>query len=133
MTKRYKPLKGLTYRAERALKKCIKEKWEPLASGKFEGDEEPECVLCETFIGCGLCPVFLRTGITDCYNTPYRAWGTLHSKATFMVPWGEDRRSLATIAYNAPTVVAAAKKELKFLKDTLRYGLAARARKAENG
>jgi hypothetical protein len=52
-----------------------------------------------------------------CHNTPYIAWrSSLRAEEYWSHP----------IDYNTPTTVALAKKELRFLKDTLRLGLAAR-------
>lgn len=114
MPRRYRPMPPLTHRAERALRKCIKEKWELRASG---GSGALECELCVTYPDdCEGCPVALRARVTGCRNTPYDDWS--------------QKWALGTRAHSDPLVVAAAKKELRFLKDTLRLGLAAREEKA---
>lgn len=115
MPRRYKQMKGLTYRAERALRKCLREKWDYLARG--EEPETLECALCVAFVpadagstsvrSCRKCPVRHRTGRRDCADTPYWDWHCGHSK---------ERR------------IAAAKAERRFLLDTLRLGLRARER-----
>lgn len=123
MPKKYKQIQGLTYRAERALRKCINGKWTDLSSGEFKGSEEPECALCKEFVtrpsypiekNCLDCPIYHRTGQELCYGTPYRNWCM--------------ERCISYLSNNAPAVIEAAKKERKFLMDTLRLGLNARER-----
>lgn len=118
MPRKYKAMTGLTYRAERALRRCIRDKWEPLASGKFDKPREPFCVCC-ALLDCDKCPIGERAGVYGCQNTPYIAW---FRSLKGQVDWPY------TVDYNTPTTVALAKKELRFLKDTLRLGLAARER-----
>ena len=118
MPRKYKVMTGLTYRAERALRGCIRGKWEPLASGKFDKPREAWCDCC-TLLGCDKCPIAERAGMGGCKNTPYIVWC---SSLRGQVYWPY------TVDYNIPTTVAFAKKELRFLKDTLRLGLAARER-----
>jgi len=120
MPRRYKRMKGLTYRAERALRKCLREKWDPLARG-----EEPETFWCELCIQysptdmssqknsyCLRCPVMARTGQRDCKGSPYREWENAYND----------------LGIASPQAIAAAKAERRFLRDTLRLGLAARER-----
>lgn len=109
MPRRYRPMPPLTRRAERALRKTIAEKWEPLANGKTTA---ADCALCEEFITdrefCTKCPVAIRAGELGCTNTPYMRIEGIRGSTQF---------------------IQSAKRELRFLRDTLRLGLKAREKK----
>ncbi len=95
--------------AREALERCIKEKWEPLASGECEFEVEPRCALCDEYnhvktnYTCTGCPVFERVKINGCEGTPYREWDRVI-----------DKGFMANV--NSYKAVTLAKKELEFLK-----------------
>lgn len=115
--RRYNKMPPLTQKAERALRKCIEEKWELIVSGDIS--EDTDCALCEIYIGdsdfascsCIGCPVRQRTGAAFCRETPYLSW---RQEAVY-----SDRP-------RSSKAITAARRELRFLKDTLRLGLKAR-------
>lgn len=85
----------------KALEKSIKDKWEPLASGKFKGMPKTRCALCDLHIPCKKCVG--GNGVLCLAPGPYRTW------------------SVARYAgINAPATVRAAKKVLSKLRTLLR-------------
>ena len=52
------------------------EKWEGIASGKGVDRGVANCPLCRLFYryGCIDCPVALKSGHSECRNTPYGTW-----------------------------------------------------------
>jgi len=90
--------------AEEALEQSI-EKWEYLSSGRANG--VPDCGLCEFHYendeNCEACPVYAVTGKEQCGGSPFDNW---HRAA----------RPGGTEFLNHPDAVAAAQKELAFLK-----------------
>jgi len=62
----------------KALKGSIA-KWEKIASGVGSDKGTGNCPLCKIFYaaGCEDCPVFMQTGETDCWDTPFREWSGL--------------------------------------------------------
>lgn len=64
----------------KALDESIEVKW----SGDVVDDGADNCPLCEIFntsIGCGECPVKLRTSKSFCLETPYIEWQKHHETA----------------------------------------------------
>ena len=54
--------------------------WFDRAEGKMN---TTSCPLCKISTGCSSCPVYQKTGTTQCWNTPYRKWisaGTTQEK-----------------------------------------------------
>jgi len=61
--------------AEKALDKSI-EKWEKIVDGTGVDDGINNCALCVQYqdFFCEGCPVYEKTEITGCKNTPYTEW-----------------------------------------------------------
>ena len=129
MPRRYNAMPPLTQKAERALRKTIA-RWERRAAGDnlsgFNAESylnlaeesrrqaeltrrQVECPLCAAFpANCPACPVYQRMpGSKDCFDVP--AYGE----------WNHTPDA-------SPEETEAAKKVARFLRDTLRLGLAAR-------
>ena len=121
--RRYKPMPPLTRTAERALRKCIREKWEPALVEYKEGYvphwlvSPGSCALCNEYFGCGCrsCPIRQRTGEAGCRNSPFDRVHKLY----------------AIVSCNEYLIRAAIAAEVRFLYDTLRLGLKARERAKE--
>ena len=93
----------------KALKGSIR-KWEGIVSGKIADDGPNNCPLCHLFwdlADCAGCPVSAKTGIGDCQETPYEAWGDSFPPSN------------VGLMANTPKRVLLAKKELAFLKRLL--------------
>jgi len=98
----------LTKKAARALRGSIK-KWEGIVAGTIEDEGPDNCPLCKaymvSFLNCGNCPLAVfdpdqgpeRGG---CAGTPYMEYD----------PYSKDKG------------MAAAKKELRFLRNVLKHG-----------
>lgn len=109
MPRRYNKMPPLTARAEKALWKTI-ELWTRIASGE---NVDEDCPLCVAFPGdddCDVCPVNQRMpGEKFCIHVP--AWRRFN---------GTKLGSVENLK--------AAKACVRFLRDTLRLGLAARGK-----
>lgn len=92
--------------ALKALKGSIK-KWKGIVAGDVTDQGSDNCPLCVAFHKnyCAKCPVMKKTGVACCNKTPYRTDWCLVA--------GEGHTA------DSPPRVAAAKKELKFLRSLL--------------
>ena len=92
-------------RKVKALKASIRH-WERLAGGKRREDEgigPVHCALCRAYSTNGSCPIAEYTGVDGCGNTPY----------------GEADETEEEFGLDSPEFLAAAAKELKFLRGLL--------------
>jgi hypothetical protein len=81
-----------------------------------------ECALCEMFIksGCFGCPVFLKTGNTSCYDTPYpRASNTLFDWYCGVRWYVRGEGHIKYVETSAAEYFDAAQAMLAFLKSLL--------------
>jgi len=95
-----------------ALKKSI-EKWEKIVAEEGEDRGGENCALCELFAEdeCVGCPVYAKTGKTDCKGTPYKDWHE-HQRDHFY----ELEEPLVV---RCPKCKEIAQKEVEFLKSLL--------------
>jgi hypothetical protein len=103
----------------RALDESIS-KWEGIVAGVGIDEGVGNCALCQTYLctegSCANCPVALRSGHTNCAQTPYENWNR-HQEANHR---GQDKH----ISCSTCKVIAIA--ELSYLKK-LRASLPAEA------
>jgi hypothetical protein len=96
----------------KALQGSIK-KWEKIVEGKGSDKGYENCPLCKLFGDnrCVECPVAIKMGIENCFDTPYDSW-TNHQ---------DEKHDI----WNSPYKIECSKckkiaeKELKFLKSLL--------------
>ena len=108
-----------------ALKGSI-EKWERIVDGTGVDNRADNCPLCQLFYehderyehgGCHDCPVRLRTRRDECVGTPYDGWRRALEKVATYNPY--EPASVNIDGKRDPTLVRAAKAELRFLKSLL--------------
>jgi len=84
------------------------QKWKQIVAGTGLDHGTADCPLCELFVNnwcCG-CPVN-SAGYGHCQGSPYSAWRVAQEDlGNEMMPWGATN----------PTLIAIAKRELKFLR-----------------
>lgn len=79
------------------------QKWQDIVDDKGENQGTANCALCQKYftaehVNCGGCPVFAKTGVEGCADTPYEELEEMSEEAY----------------YNPPKKIAIA--ELEFLK-----------------
>ena len=88
------------------------EKWQKIVDGTGRDESISNCPLCIEFFknGCRGCPVYRKTEVAICRDTPYDDW----SKVPLDLPYNDRNGYTHTRAS-----LRAAKAELKFLKSLL--------------
>ena len=96
-----------------ALKGSI-EKWENIVNNEGIDKGSTNCPLCHLFHetgSCKGCPIYSKTGNTNCYNTPYEKWND-HQ-------WNVHHKYTPEVKIYCSVCEKFAKEELKFLKSLL--------------
>jgi len=108
-------VKEMNKKTLNALKGSIR-KWEKIVNGTGVDFGGKNCPLCKLFPFCEDCPVFLKTWLKACENTPYEAWLIHQNKVHNRHGWRMPESGLKVLC---PECKRIAERELKFLKSLL--------------